>query len=499
MRLFWVCFTFMSCLSVSCWAAKVSDVADNTAKYAVDTYHQQVIDALAKMVSYQTFAVDGLSMEKNPHFTGFKQYIRQLSGSLGLNYEDHGYVMIITLGESTERFGIMTHGDVQPADASKWRKSPFELDSESEPGLLVARGTEDDKGPIATALYAMKAIKDKGIKLNKKIELMIYMAEESDWEHFRTFLKTYEVPPINVTIDAEYPVVTAEKGWSNIKLDMPTTKYLDDKKTAYIGDFASGSFGSQIPEDAKVVINNASKVLMNRLKTQALKHPLLTFSFVLKQKTLTITAKGKSAHSSAPEDGLNAIAFLADILATEKWPKNTASLTVAFLNELVGTGLYAEKFGDIAYGHSFMGKMSLAPTVIKASDKGINININLRRPAGKAEALLKTQSQAAMDGWAQKHGVTLVVSQLYFGDPLVVTGAPHVQPLLNIFSHFTGVANPKAVSGAGSTNAKLLPNALSFGPSMPGHAYTGHSEHEFITVEQLKLNLAMYTAMMIEL
>jgi len=34
---------------------------------------------------------------------------------------------------------------------------------------------------------------------------------------------------------------------------------------------------------------------------------------------------------------------------------------------------------------------------------------------------------------------------------------------------------------------------------MPNAEYTGHSEHEFITMEQFKLNLKMYTAVMIEL
>ena len=40
---------------------------------------------------------------------------------------------------------------------------------------------------------------------------------------------------------------------------------------------------------------------------------------------------------------------------------------------------------------------------------------------------------------------------------------------------------------------------MSFGPSMPGEEYTGHSEHEFIRQEQMLLNLRMYTAMLAEL
>jgi dipeptidase D len=34
---------------------------------------------------------------------------------------------------------------------------------------------------------------------------------------------------------------------------------------------------------------------------------------------------------------------------------------------------------------------------------------------------------------------------------------------------------------------------------MPGEVYTAHSEHEFISREQLELNLRMVTAMLVEL
>lgn len=478
-------------------AQNVSIEADQTAKYAVDSYQQDTIKALAKLVSFKTVAQQDVPFEKNPEFTQFKAYIKSLSESLGLSFQDKGYVMLVTLGNSPERVGIVTHGDVQPADATKWQKSPFELDSESKPGLLIARGTEDDKGPIATALYAMKAIKDKKVAMKRSIELIIYMAEESNWEPFRAFLKDYDAPDFNVTIDAEYPVVTAEKGWSMIKVDVPQTTATF--RQPWLSQFYGGSFGSQIPEDAVAVIEQANKKLLGAIKQRALSHPQVQYSFDLKGDRLTVKAKGKSAHSSKPEEGINAIAFLADVLKGNQWPKTTAGLTVAYLNDLVGTGIEAKLFGDIAYSDTFMGPMTMAPTTVKQSDSGISINLNLRRPVGKTADSLQRQTQVALNHWQQKYQVKLDNVQLYFGEPMVVNNAPHVEALLKTFSHFTEIKNPKPIAIGGSTNAKLLPNAVSFGPSMPGAEYTGHSEFEFISVEQLKLNLAMYTAMMIEL
>ncbi|MGI9288285.1 MAG: hypothetical protein ACR2P1_23070 [Pseudomonadales bacterium] len=179
--------------------------------------------------------------------------------------------------------------------------------------------------------------------------------------------------------------------------------------------------------------------------------------------------------------------------------KSTPSLVVAYINELVGTGIYAEKFGAIAFHDEFMGPMTLASTVVKNTDKGINVFINLRRPKGKATNVLAQQTQAALSDWQQRHQVKLEDISTSWGDPLVVDDAPHLATLLDVYSHFTGLKDPQPVSIGGSTNAKLFPEALSFGPSMPGAEYAGHSEHEFIAREQFLLNLKMYTAVFVEL
>jgi dipeptidase D len=34
---------------------------------------------------------------------------------------------------------------------------------------------------------------------------------------------------------------------------------------------------------------------------------------------------------------------------------------------------------------------------------------------------------------------------------------------------------------------------------MPGEEYTAHTEHEYISPEQMRLNLRMYAAMLVEL
>jgi len=475
----------------------VSNIAEQTAEYAAKTYQQAMVASLAELVKHNTVAVEGVSANDNPEHIAFKAELKKQAQALGLDYKDDGYVVVIGLGEGEKRFGIITHGDIQPVDPKKWQKSPFELDTTSEPGKLIGRGTEDDKGPISTALYAMKAIKDKNIKLNKRIELYVYMAEESDWAPLQAYIKTHTLPQTNITIDAEYPVVTAEKGYGTIKIAFNKEKY--SGFDAYISEFTGGFFGSQIPEDAKAVIENADISLLQQLLEKARYYQGVSFDLVLKDQQLIITALGKSAHSSQPEDGVNAIPYLADLLSQTRWPSNGAGTLVNFLNDNIGLGLEGKKFGNIAYSDDFMGPMTVSPTVIKQLKRNIELNINIRRPRGKSAQQLTQEINHALATWKLTNMANITELEHSIGDPFIQKDAPHIGTLLSVFSHYTGIKDAKPIAIGGGTNSRLFPNAVSFGPSMPGVEYTGHSEHEFITMKQFIMNLKMYTAALVEL
>jgi len=473
------------------------EAALNAAKHAATAYRTDVVDLLANLVSYNTVADKDIPCDKNPTHLRFKDFLKQQAGRFGLDFADHGCVVVIGLGQGEEKVGLVAHGDVQPVDPSKWKKSPFELDRTSEPGKLLARGAEDDKGPIATALYAMKSLKDLQLPLSKRVELYVYMAEESDWAPLEAFVKTYPLPQVNITLDAEYPAVTAEKGYGTLAVTLPKTP-APEGTDAYIGAFGGGFFGSQIPEDAQATIARATPALEAQVRQRAGKQSGMQYGFTWKDQDLQVTAKGVSAHSSKPEDGINAVSMLADALAVRAWPDNAAGATVNFLNDMVGTGYLGEKFGSIAYRDAFMGPMTFAPTVIRQKIDGIEVAINLRRPQGKTGEQLNNEINAALAQWQGVHGAPANV-QVEIGDPWIQKDAPQLPVLMGVFSYYTGIKDPKPVAVGGGTNSRLFPRAVSFGPSMPHSVYTGHSEHEFITVKQLLLNLEMYTAMLAEL
>lgn len=493
----------LATLAVPAPAQEPSRLARAVADYARATYAGDTVSTLADLVAFATVNEEGTANADDPNFRAMSAYLGRLATKLGLDFADHGAVVVVGLGDAPSRLGVITHGDVQPADASKWAQDPFRLDVASEPGKLIGRGTEDDKGPIATALYAMAALRDRQVPLQRRIELIISYTEESDWEPFETFVAAHPPPDLNVAIDSDYPVVVAEKGWCSVYLTVPAPSPAAAAASdqPVLVSFTGGSFLSQIPEDAEARIEHSTPDLERTLLAAARRQPEIRFRFEPGADSLRVSARGLAAHSSTPWAGRNAITHLAALLGSfEAWADTPAARMVHLVNDLVGTGDYGEKFGDVAYEHPFMGKLTLALDTLETEPGGgLKAGINLRRPVGRSREEVEASVSQAVEAWQQRTGLGPLDVDMDIGDPYYLADAPHIPVLLGIFRAYTGQADAAPISIGGGTQARLVPYGVNFGPAMPGAVYTGHTEHEFITRDQLLLNLEMYTAMLVEL
>ena len=475
----------------------VPDSARQAAAHAAATHGNAVIRTLGELVAFPTVHEQGRENRDHPSFKAMTAYLKKKAAELELDFVDHGAVVVIGLGKADRRLGLITHGDVQPAVADKWARSPFSLDQESEPGLLIARGAEDDKGSIAAALYAMRTLKELNVPLERRIELIVSYTEESDWSPFVAFLEKNPPPDLNIAMDAEYPAVVAEKGFGLIQFTVkPQAGVTVDGTPATLRTFNGGAFMTQIPESAMSVIDHVDAALTAKLKAVAQADTEATYSFQQEGTSLTIRVKGVSAHSSKPQEGINALSHLAAVLATHPWPPSASASMVRFMHDLVGSDHLGQKFGQIAFSHPFMGPLTSAMTLVKEKDGRLEATINLRIPEGKPKIQLEQEIREAIDGWRKSSGVEVGDLQLYLADPYYRQDAPQLPQLLAIFSHFTGAVDPKPIAVGGGTHARLVPNGVNFGPAMPNEKYTGHTEHEFISRDQLLLNLKMYTAML---
>ncbi len=482
-------------------------------------------DTLAALVAFRTVAAPPTPNARLAPFREMKEYLARRCGAWGFDFEDHGAAVVIGLGRAADRLGILTHADVQPADRGRWRGDPFTLDTASEPGRLVGRGVEDDKASIATALHALRAVRALGAPLRRRIELIVSMTEESDWTPFREFLRGWEPPPLNVALDAKYPVVTAEKGTGAIFLSVPpdrpgrTARAPNGAPRPLPAEPASGAASeppapgrprllslaggearTRVPAEAVAVVEDADPGLASALRAGVDPAAGVTFDFETAGGRLTVRARGVAAHSSTPWEGRNAVTRLVALLARRDWAPTPASRMARLVADLVGTGDRAERFGGLAYEHPFMGPLTLVLTRLRPDeDGGLEACLNVRCPIGRGRAQVEAEARAAVEAWTARRGGARPGCRIELGDPYHAESAPHVPVLVDVYRHYTGQRDAGPVAVGGGTQARLLPNGVNFGPSMPGAAYTGHSDHEFVTVEQFRLNLTMQAAMLVEL
>ena len=146
-----------------------------------------------------------------------------------------------------------------------------------------------------------------------------------------------------------------------------------------------------------------------------------------------------------------------------------------------------------------MGPLTLSVGTLRIVGDDLEIGFNFRAPLGKDKDIFSAQVKQAVNDWQAQNRAALTLARWRVGDAFLRENAPHVAGLLDIYRHYTGEHDARPVTIGGGTHARLMPQGVNFGPSRPHEAYTGHSEHEFMTLKQFQLNLKMYTAMLVRL
>lgn len=111
---------------------------------------------------------------------GFKDHYDYLDGR-GLENR-YNTVARYKGAEDVDELMIMSHTDtVQIGDPANWEKDP--LSGEIADGKIFGRGASDDKYGIATAIFIMKLLKEKGFVPKKNLLFAAYSDEEYGGSH----------------------------------------------------------------------------------------------------------------------------------------------------------------------------------------------------------------------------------------------------------------------------------------------------------------------------
>ena len=82
----------------------------------------------------------------------------------------------VEYGEGKEMVGVLGHVDVVPAGDTGWTYPAY--GAEIHDGILWGRGCLDDKGPIIGSIYALKAIRDLNLPIDRRIRVIFGSDEE---------------------------------------------------------------------------------------------------------------------------------------------------------------------------------------------------------------------------------------------------------------------------------------------------------------------------------
>ncbi len=96
--------------------------------------------------------------------------------------------------------GILGHLDVvPPGKLADWEREPF--DPVEKDGMMYGRGTQDDKGPMVAAMFAVKALMDAGVKFNKRVRFIFGTDEETLWRCINRYRENEEMPSMGFSPD----------------------------------------------------------------------------------------------------------------------------------------------------------------------------------------------------------------------------------------------------------------------------------------------------------
>ncbi|KRC18290.1 dipeptidase [Acidovorax sp. Root217] len=471
-----------------------------------------VIDATARMVALPTFRNDKVPPHEDKAIIAFGALVEGMAKDFGLEYRnvDNRIFEVKLSGTGKEEFGILTHADVVPVVADEWvledgtRLDPFKLTRVG--GNLYGRGSIDDKGSIATVLYAMKAVKDSGLPLSRTIRLMIETTEETGGDAMKYYRTKTELPEYNIVLDSKYPAVVAEKGSGALRTSFP----LQDAPAGftYIAAMAGAASTNAVPQTATARLQGGDLAAV-AARLNAAKAAFITkytpqggsfgIDVVQDASAVQIKVTGTSAHGSRPEEGVNPLPRLALFLRESDVPVAPTGYAnaVRYIADLYGTDYLGRTIG-LAYGDDFMGPLTMSPNLVREKDGMVDVLVNVRMPRGRTPDALVHATKVKVNDWAAQASVPVIIDHQQGNWMARDPKGAWLSTLLNTFGDTTGLPS-QPVSTAGSTTAKLMPNAINFGPAMPGKKYTAHNAKEFKEVVDLDADMQMFTEMLVRI
>ncbi|MES5864423.1 dipeptidase PepV [Bacillus cereus group sp. RP32] len=398
-----------------------------------------------------------------------------------------GYAGHLEMGQGEELVGILCHVDVVP-EGDGWTTPAYSADIRD--GKIFARGAIDDKGPTMAAYYAMKIVKELGLPLSKRVRMILGTDEESNWKCVDHYFKNEEMPTIGFAPDADFPIINAEKGISDIQVVQSGS---EEKKGTYeLVSFESGRRLNMVPDFAEAIITGEDVNALTVAYEEYLQTAKKIGEAIVEGNTVTLQIKGISAHGSTPEKGENAGLLLATFLTKVALDGKGASFATFATETFIGD-IYGKK-ATIAYKDEVSGPLTVnVGRLSYTKENGGNLGLNVRYPVTTnfEEMIAKLKEYVGTYGFE--------VADYSNSRPHHVD-KDHVliRTLQRVYEEQTG-EKAELLAIGGGTYARSLKAGVAFGPLFPGKEELAHQKDEYIEIEDLLKATAIYAQAIHEL
>lgn len=445
----------------------------------IESMHDEMIDTLQKWIR-----VPSVKGEAAPGAPFGKEVRSMLDMALadceqmGFKTQNFdGYIAHADLGEGSDEdaLAILAHLDVVP-EGDGWKYPPYGAVIEN--GRMYGRGTSDDKGPAVAALYAMKAVKDAGIPLRRKVRLILGCDEESGWEDIEHYNKVATMPRMGFSPDASYPIINIEKGICRLELH----GVLSNDGLQVIA-FNNGERPNVIPGRASaLVVGDAATVAQAKAAAKKLDIPA---EVQLTDKGVSITVTGISGHAAYPETARNANGEMLLLLRELGVQGDLRLLADKIGLDYKGEGL------EISVSDGISGYLTCNLGIIRASKDGVYATLDIRYPVMTNPDMIGKNVSASLPG--------MRVDVMELKEPhYVPAGSELVQNLLDAYHEVTGYER-KCLYTGGGTYARSLQEGVAFGASFPQDEDLAHQANEYADIEGLYKNIKIFALAIVKL
>ena len=393
---------------------------------------------------------------------------------------------MVEYGRGQRELDIVSHLDVQPA-GDGWQTDPFVLTIDGD--FAYGRGVSDDKGPALATLYALRAIVELGIPLQKKVRLVFGTGEEYGISDIHYYTDVQPAPPFMFTPDSKYPVVNTSKAGLTAML----TVGISDCQSPQIISIEGGENRGAVPNRCTAVIAGLDVCEVAGLALELEKQIDQPFEVTAAGDSIRIISHGVATHAIKADYGKNAVTAMLTLLCRLPFsPAPDVDCITRFASLFVHGDVWGRSSG-LALQDEVCGPALYNVGILRYSPAGLEAHIRATLPASVDEI----QATAVLRDAAAQRGFEMSGVQFNPGKHIPESD-PYVQKLLQSYEHHTGQKG-YGISAGGGNYSHYFPHGVAFGCEPPDVDTRMHGPGEFVHIDTMQTAICVFAQYILQI